>query len=132
VRKVRRSKEQAQAEHEAQLKVLEEKMHAVQVAKEQLAQMNLIEESEGNLPIRLSIKRCHVEVDTDSDECFDIRDAANSSDLDSSSESESDKATKTKSVTKVCCIYIRLSLVIYTNSSPSVKNASRAQFVKNF
>ena len=79
-------------------------MLAIEIAKERLVQINLREESEeGDLPIHLSSmlhKRSHMEVDTDSDECFDLKDAANSSDLDSSS--ESDQVTKTK--TKVCRI----------------------------
>ena len=103
-RKTRRSKEEVEAEREAQLKVLEDRMLAIEIAKEKIVQMNLREESEeGDLPIRLSCmlhKRSHTEVDTDSDECFDLKDAANSSDLDSSS--ESDQVTKTK--TKVCRI----------------------------
>jgi hypothetical protein len=87
------------------LKALKEKIQAVQMAKEHLAQMNIMEDcEEDDSPVlhpqlsshssTMSHKRCHLEVETDSDECFDLREVVHGSDTDSSS--ESDKAAKTK------------------------------------
>ena len=83
------------------MKALDEKLHEICVSKERLAQMDIMEEceEEGFLqhPPRLSAmiqKRCLINVETDSDECFDLREADNDSDLDS--EPESHKAAKTE------------------------------------
>jgi hypothetical protein len=105
IRRTPRSKEQIEAEREAGLKALKEKIQAVQMAKEHLAQMNIMEDcEEDDSPVlhpqlsshssTMSHKRCHLEVETDSDECFDLREVVHGSDTDSSS--ESDKAAKTK------------------------------------
>lgn len=107
VRKVRRSKEQVDADRKAGLKALEEKMHEVRMAKELLARMNVLEEHEENdlpalYPQRLSAhKRLHADVDSDSDECFDIRVDDEGSDSDTSS--KSDNATKLKTKVRVPC-----------------------------
>ncbi len=102
--KTRRSKEQIEADREAGAKALEEKMHEVWMAKEHLAQLNLMEEhEEDDLPVlhpqRLSTaihKRRHMDVETDSDdECFDLREVDDGSNPDDSP-SESNKATKIK------------------------------------
>ncbi|KAI9436717.1 hypothetical protein H4582DRAFT_1816412, partial [Lactarius indigo] len=100
--KPRRSKEQIEADRQAGAKALKEKLHEVQMAKEHLTQLNLMEEhEEDDLPIlhpqRLSTairKRRHIDVESD-DECFDLREADNGFNSDDSS-SESDKATKTQ------------------------------------
>ncbi|KAI9440159.1 hypothetical protein BJY52DRAFT_1195572 [Lactarius psammicola] len=102
--KTRRSKEQIEANCEASVKILEEKMHEVRVVKEHLAQLNLMEEhEEDDLPnlhpqcLSTAIhKRHHVDVEADSDdECFDLREADGGS-IPDDSPSKSDKAAKTK------------------------------------
>jgi hypothetical protein len=105
VRKVRRSKQQVEADRQARLKALEEQLQEVQTAKELLARMNVLEEREEDdlpalYPQRLSAhKRLHADVDTDSDECFDIR--VDDEGFDSDPSSESDKATKAKTKVRV-------------------------------
>jgi seryl-tRNA synthetase len=110
--KSRRRKEEVEAEREAKKKALEEKTRKEQVAKEHLAQMNLSEECEDDLPHqhppRLSVmirKRRHVDnMETDSDESFDLGEADDrlDSDLDmdedTDSRSESLKVAKTTQV----------------------------------
>ena len=96
------------------MKALDEKLHEIRMSKERLAQMDVVEECEEDSflqhPPRLSAmiqKWRLINVETDSDECFDLREADNGSDLDS--EPESHKAAKTETAvdtkTKVsdCC-----------------------------
>jgi hypothetical protein len=111
--KFRHSKEQIKAERDAAKKALDEKAQKERSAKERLAHMNLTEERNINFPHqhppRLSamIQKRHnmdTSLETDSDECFDLREADHSSDLDLDldldSDSQSIKAAKT--ATKVC------------------------------
>lgn len=100
---IRRKKEQIKADCEAELKALEEKIQAIQMAKEQLAQMNIMEEDEeddlpGRHPEQLSTtiqKWRHMDMESDSDESFDLREVVDDScDLDSSSESNNGTQTK--------------------------------------
>ena len=111
-RRNRRSKEQIEADRDAKKKALEEKAHQKHVAMERLAQINLFEEREDDLPRqlppRLSAmvqKRHHRDMDTDSNESFDLGEADHGSDSDldadigSDPQSDSLKAAKT---TKVC------------------------------
>ncbi|KAI9452657.1 hypothetical protein BJY52DRAFT_1190152 [Lactarius psammicola] len=78
--KIRRSKEQIEADREAGAKVLEEKIREVQMAKDHLAQLNIMEEcEEDDLPLHTQCsstvvhKRRHMDIETDSDEAFDLR-----------------------------------------------------------
>ena len=98
-----RSKEEVEAEREARMKELEELTRIAQMAQEDIARLNLIEEDEDVLPRRLSLKiqkrpYTDVEADSDEDECFNLKDAENGSDSD---ESESDKATIAKTKVSV-------------------------------
>ncbi|KAH8977244.1 hypothetical protein EDB86DRAFT_3092825 [Lactarius hatsudake] len=100
--KLRRNKEQVEADRKAAEKALQEKLHEVRMAKEHLVQSNITEEHEEDdlhmlHPQRLSTaihKRRHMDVESD-DERFDLREADDGSDPDDSS-FESDEATKTK------------------------------------
>ncbi|KAH8977748.1 hypothetical protein EDB86DRAFT_3091503 [Lactarius hatsudake] len=100
--KLRRNKEQVEADRKAAEKALQEKLHEVRMAKEHLVQLNVTEEHEEDdlhmlHPQCLSTaihKRRHMDVESD-DERFDLREADDGSDPDDSS-SESDEATKTK------------------------------------
>ncbi|KAH9046380.1 hypothetical protein EDB83DRAFT_2523371 [Lactarius deliciosus] len=100
--KLRRNKEQVEADRKAAGKALQEKLHEVRMAKERLVQLNVTEEHEEDdlhmlHPQRLSTaihKRRHMDVES-GDERFDLREADDGSDPDDSS-SESDEATKTK------------------------------------
>jgi hypothetical protein len=68
------------------------------MAKEEIAQLNLMEEVEDDLPICPSTKKrpfFDVEVDGDEDECFDLRDAEEGLDFDLD-EPKLDKAIHTK------------------------------------
>ncbi|KAI9435240.1 hypothetical protein BJY52DRAFT_1197719 [Lactarius psammicola] len=109
--KIRRSKEQIEADCEAGAKVLEEKIREVQMAKDHLVQLNIMEEcKEDDLPLHTQCsstvvhKRRHMDIETDSDEAFDLRevDGNDNSDNSDSSSPKSDKMTKTKSWGKKC------------------------------
>ncbi|KAF8259013.1 hypothetical protein EI94DRAFT_1790722 [Lactarius quietus] len=78
VPKIQHSKAQTKADREAEMKALDKKLHEICMSKEQLAQMD----------------RHLVDMETDSEECFDLREAGNSSELDSKPESH--KAAKTE------------------------------------
>ena len=112
-RRSRRSKEQIEAEREAKKKALEEKARKERTAMECLVHVNLFEEREDDLPHqhppRLSAmiqKRHHGDMETDSEECFDLREADHGSDsdldmdIDSDPQSASLKAANT--TTEVC------------------------------
>ena len=79
------------------MKELEDLTRIARMAQEDIARLNLMEEVEDDLPRRLSLKiqkRPYTDVEADSeDEYFNLRDAENGSDSDSS---ESDNATKAK------------------------------------
>ncbi|KAF8269638.1 hypothetical protein EI94DRAFT_1798913 [Lactarius quietus] len=96
-KKSQHSKEQIEAEHKAELKALQEKINTIQMAKEHFINMNIEEElEEDRLLICLSTKihkRHWDDVEADSNECFDLREADDS--LDSDELSETDKATET-------------------------------------
>jgi hypothetical protein len=99
--KSRRSKEQVEADRKAALKASEEQAHKSQMAQDLLARMNILEEVEDEdlptrYPQRLSAridKHHYTDIETESDECFDIR-VDEDSDLDSPS--KPDKATEAK------------------------------------
>jgi hypothetical protein len=101
---------QVEADRKATLKVLEEKACKDQMAKDLFARMNILEEDEdedlpARYPQRLSTrinKRHYIDIENESDECFDIR-VDDVSDLDSPSKSDCDKAAKAK--TKVSVHY---------------------------
>ncbi|KAN0134486.1 hypothetical protein V8E53_007632 [Lactarius tabidus] len=101
--KSRRTKVQVEADRKATLKALEEKACKDQMAKDLFTQMNILEEDEdkdlpARYPQRLSTrinKRHYIDIENESDECFDIR-VDNVSDLDSPSKSDCDKAAKAK------------------------------------
>ncbi|KAF8256688.1 hypothetical protein EI94DRAFT_1852452 [Lactarius quietus] len=98
------SKVQTKADREAEMKALDKKLHEICMSKEWLTQMDVMEECEEDKeddflqhPPRLSAmiqKRHLVDMETDSEECFDLREAGNSSELDS--EPESHKAAETE------------------------------------
>ncbi|KAN0132292.1 hypothetical protein V8E53_009892, partial [Lactarius tabidus] len=106
--KPRRSKEQIEAEREAKRKALEEKTRITRMAQENLVRMNLREECEDSLRLQhpphsstVIQKRYHMDVDTDSDECFDLGEADNHGsdsdpDLDSDAGSKPLKAAEPK------------------------------------
>ncbi|KAH9024049.1 hypothetical protein EDB85DRAFT_2182811 [Lactarius pseudohatsudake] len=104
--RIRRSKAQIEADLAAGEKALKEKAREVQAAKEHLAQLNIMEEcEEDDLPVShpqlLSTvihKRRHADVETDSDESFDLSEADDGSHSDASdnSSSKSNKATETR------------------------------------
>ncbi|KAI9435215.1 hypothetical protein BJY52DRAFT_1230927 [Lactarius psammicola] len=117
--KIRRSKEQIEADREAGAKVLEEKIREVQMAKDHLAQLSIMEEcEEDDLPLHTQCsstivhKQRHMDIETDIvllwlkpiDEAFDLRevDGDDNSDNSDSSSPKSDKMTKTKSRGKKC------------------------------
>ncbi|KAH9025701.1 hypothetical protein EDB83DRAFT_2656378 [Lactarius deliciosus] len=129
--KIRRSKEQIEAEREAGVKALKEKIEAVRMAKEHLAQMNIMEERDEDDLLSTTIhKRRHVDIETDSDECFDLKDVDHGSDEDSSS--ESDKATKTKTKGKKCVKgAARQELLTRTEELRSVKHSQGQQKAKH-
>ena len=118
VPRVRRSKEQIEAEREVTKKALEVKTRKAHMAKERLAQMNLREEHEDNLPLQhpprlpaMTQKRRHMDMETDSDESFDLREAddhGSDLDVDSVSDVDSDSGPKplkaVKPNAKVCLI----------------------------
>lgn len=101
VRKVRHSKEQVEADHKASLKADQKKIRDIQMAQDFLARMNMLKEcKENDLPTmylqRLSTrinKQPHVDAETESDECFNIR-ADECSDPDASP--SPDRATEAK------------------------------------
>ncbi|KAF8262142.1 hypothetical protein EI94DRAFT_1886678 [Lactarius quietus] len=78
VPKIRHSKAKTKADCEAKMKALDKKLHEICMSKKRLAQMD----------------RRLIDMETDSEECFDLREAGNSSELDS--EPESHKAAKTE------------------------------------
>ncbi|KAH9066932.1 hypothetical protein EDB83DRAFT_2519235 [Lactarius deliciosus] len=129
--KIRRSKEQIEAEHEAGVKALKEKIEAVRMAKEHLAQMNIMEERDEDDLLSTTIhKRRHVDIETDSDKCFDLKDVDHGLDEDSSS--ESDKATKTKTKGKKCVKgAARQELLTRTEELRSVKHSQGQQKAKH-
>ncbi|KAF8272771.1 hypothetical protein EI94DRAFT_1795772 [Lactarius quietus] len=100
------SKEEIEAAHAAELKALQEKIHAIQMAKECFMNMNIEEElEEYELPIRLSTKTHKWRwnnVEADSDECFNLNEADDGLDVDVPSESYMATETKTKSQAKKC------------------------------
>ncbi|KAH9013111.1 hypothetical protein EDB85DRAFT_2098465 [Lactarius pseudohatsudake] len=129
--KIRRSKEQIEADREAGVKALKEKIHAVQMAKEHLAQMNIMEEREEDDLLSTTIhKRRHVDIETDSDECFDLKDVDHgSADEDSSSESDKAAKTKTKGKKRVKGA-ARQELLMRTEELRSVEHSQGRQKVK--
>ncbi|KAH9014755.1 hypothetical protein EDB85DRAFT_1876224 [Lactarius pseudohatsudake] len=106
----RRTREQVEADHKAEMKALEDRIREVQAAKEHLARLNVTEErEEDNLPVAhpqavstVTHKRRYVDVETDGDESFDFKEVDDGSHSDNSddSSSESNKAT-TETRTKV-------------------------------
>ncbi|KAN0135021.1 hypothetical protein V8E53_007139 [Lactarius tabidus] len=104
LQKSRRSKEQVEADRKAALKASEEQAHKSQMAQDLLARMNILEEVEDeDLPTqylrRLSAridKRHYADIETESDECFDIRVESVDEDSDRDSPSKPDKATEAK------------------------------------
>ena len=120
--KPRRSKEQVEADCKAALKASEEQAHNAEMAKDLLARMNILEDDEEeDLPVRypqrLSAridKRYHAGIETESDECFDIRVDEEDSDLDSPP--ESDKTTEAKPKVSVPYLPDQVSTVTYTAS----------------
>ena len=140
VPKVRRSKEQIEAEREAANKVIEEKTQKVRMAKERLAQMNLLEEYDNDLPLqhppRLSAmiqKRRHMDVETDSDEHFDLREAdhhGSDSDLDFDSDSVPKHLDAAKPKTKVRSMRC-LGWVTIHASIIRVNGMSRVQLIRS-
>ncbi|KAH9027183.1 hypothetical protein EDB85DRAFT_1893108 [Lactarius pseudohatsudake] len=131
--KIWHSKEQIEANCEAGVKALKEKIHAVQMAKEHLAQMNIMEEREEDDLLSTTIhKRRHVDIETDSDECFDLKDVDHGSDEDSSSESDKAAKTKTKSQSKKCVKgAARQELLMRTEELRSVEHSQGRQKVKH-
>ncbi|KAH8990664.1 hypothetical protein EDB86DRAFT_3080297 [Lactarius hatsudake] len=123
-------KEQIKAEREAGVKALKEKIEAVQMAKEHLAQMNIMEEREEDDLLSTTIhKQRHVDIETDSDECFNLKDVDHGPDEDSSS--ESDEATKTKTKGKKCVKgAARQELLTRTEELCSVEHSQGRQKVK--
>ncbi|KAF8256387.1 hypothetical protein EI94DRAFT_1711676 [Lactarius quietus] len=105
-KKSRCSKEEIEAAHTAKLKALQEKIHAIQMAKERFVNMNIEKElDEYELPIRLSTKTHKWRwnnVEADSDEYFDLNEADDGLDVDVPSESYMAAETKTKSWAKKC------------------------------
>ncbi|KAF8258696.1 hypothetical protein EI94DRAFT_1814783 [Lactarius quietus] len=105
-KKSRCSKEEIKAAHAAELKALQEKIHAIQMAKECFVNMNIEEElEEYELPICLSTKthkRRWNNVEADSDECFNLNEADDGLDVDVPSESYMATETKTKPQAKKC------------------------------
>lgn len=112
------------------------------MAQEKLAQMNLHKECEEDFlrhPLHLSAMiqkwRC-MDVDSNSDECFDLREADHRGsesdlDLDSDSDSKALEAAKPKAKVHISC---STKLLVFHNSSFSslrVKNVSRVQLVRN-
>ena len=107
--KYRRNKAQVEADRKAALKASEEQTFKSQMAKDELAQMNVLEErKEEDLPVlypqclSARINKWHLAdiIESETDECFDIRvDSDEGSDLDSPS--QSDKATKAKTTVSV-------------------------------
>ena len=132
--KVWRSKEQIEAEREAANKVIEEKTQKVRMAKERLAQMNLLEEYDNDLPLqhppRLSAmiqKRRHMDVETDSDEHFDLREADHhSSDSDSVPKHLDAAKPKTKVHSMRCLGWVTIHASIIR-----VNGMSRVQLVRS-
>jgi hypothetical protein len=104
LQKSRRSKEQVEADRKAALKASEEQAHKSQMAQDLLARMNILEEVEDeDLPTwylqRLSAridKHHYADIETESDECFDIRVESVDKDSDRDSPSKPDKATEAK------------------------------------
>ncbi|KAN0130004.1 hypothetical protein V8E53_012158 [Lactarius tabidus] len=104
LQKSRCSKEQVEADRKAVLKASEEQAHKSQMAQDLLARMNILEEVEDeDLPTRylqcLSAridKRHYADIETESDECFDIRVELVDKDSDRDSPSKPDKATEAK------------------------------------
>ena len=130
--KPRRSKEEVEVEREARMKELEDLMHIARMAQEDIARLNLMEEVEDDLPRHLSLKiqkRPYTDIEADSeDEYFNLRDAENGSDSDSS---ESDNATKAKMRVSVQHHIQTRPSVTHPSSRPRVENASRVLLVKS-
>ena len=125
VRKVRRSKEQVEADRKASLKADQEKIREVQMAQDFLARMNMLEECEEDdlptmYPQRLSTrlnKRLHLNAETESDECFDIRvDEYSDSDASPlpSPTPEPDRATEAKPKVSAPVIFDRVGTYDFT------------------
>ncbi|KAH9045839.1 hypothetical protein EDB84DRAFT_1246097, partial [Lactarius hengduanensis] len=96
----RRTREQVEADHKAEMKALEDRIREVQAAKEHLARLNVTEEREDNLPVAhpqavstVTHKQRYVDVETDGDESFDFEEVDDGSHPDNSdgSSSESNK-----------------------------------------
>ena len=92
--KFQHSKEQVEAEHEAKKKAAESRALEVQKATEHLTQLTLLEECKDDFPLQHSpclsamIQKQHcIDMEPNSDECFDLREANHGSDLDFESES---------------------------------------------
>jgi hypothetical protein len=111
LQKSRRTKEQVEAGCKAALKASEEQAHKSQMAQDLLARMNILEEEEEEdlptrYPQRLSAridKRHYADIETESDECFDIRVKSVDEDSDLDSPSKPDKATEAKPKVSVPC-----------------------------
>ena len=116
--KSRRNKEQVEADRKVALKASEEEAYKSQMAKDDLAQMNALEEREEEdlpalypqrLSARIDKRRLADIIESETDECFDIRvDSDEDSDLDSPS--QSDKATKAKTKVSVSCPFNRVGI----------------------
>ena len=106
------------------MKASEEQAHNAEMAKDLLTRMNILEDDEDeDLPARypqhLSARideRHHAGIESESDECFDIRVDEEGSDLDPSS--ESDKATEAKPKVSVPTIPNQVGTVTHNASQP--------------
>ena len=106
------------------MKASEEQAHNAEMAKDLLAWMNILEDDEDEdlpawYPQRLSARineRCHAGIESESDECFDIRVDEEGSDLDPLS--KSDKATEAKLKVSVPTIPNQVGTVTHTVSQP--------------
>jgi hypothetical protein len=73
------------------------------MAKEEIAQLNLMEEVKDDLPIHPSTKKqpfFNIEVDGDEDKCFDLRNTEEGLDFDLD-KPKLDKATHTKTMVSI-------------------------------
>ena len=119
MRKVRHSKEQVEANRKASLKADQEKIRDIQMAQDFLARMNMLDEcEEDDLPTmylqRLSTrinKRPHMDAETESDKCFNIR-ADECSDPDASP--SPDRATEAKLKVSAPAIFDRVGTHDFT------------------
>ena len=136
MRKVQRSKEQVEADRKASLKADQEKIRDIQMAQDFLAQMNMLEEcEEDDLPTmylqRLSMrinKQPHVDAETESDECFNIR-ADECSDPDASP--SPDRATEAKLKVSAPAIFDRVGTHYFTacQCQKHIKGASHQELL---